>query len=60
MSADDANDHVKKRLEQLPKIGNMEQLIEEDPLSQSIERELKKLRRNPSVAAKSVGVFSCW
>lgn len=53
MSADDANDHVRKRLD----LGNMEELIQEDPLSQTIERELKKLRRNPSVAAKSVGDF---
>jgi hypothetical protein len=52
MSADDANDLVRKRLD----LGNMEQLIQEDPLSQSIERELKKLRRNPSVAARSVGI----
>lgn len=57
MSAGDAHD-LARRLDQLPNVGSMEQLAEEDPLSQCIERELKKLGRNPSVAAKkSVSFF---
>jgi hypothetical protein len=54
MSADDAQELAKKQL--LSVGGDMENLTEEDLLSQSIERELMKLDRTGS-GRKSVGVL---
>lgn len=58
MSAGDAQDLAKRRIDQLLSVGDMEKLVEEDLLSQSIERELKKLDGEGSAAArKSVSVL---
>jgi hypothetical protein len=54
MSADDARDLAKRQL--LNVGGDMEKLVEEDLLSQSIERELRKLDDNgDGTGKKSVG-----
>lgn len=58
MSAGDAQDLAKKDVDRLLSIGEMEKLDEEDPLSQSIERELKKLESDESGGEKKKSVSS--